>query len=278
MNPVQVFTGMELVLTAMAVVAFVSYGAAAFIYGVFAPWQRTWVGRIMLMQMITVVLSFALVLFLRNAQLPDEYRNPMRLAIFTSFAISGVGLFLAIYVNQQANQLEYRRRKNAASATPKASADRMRKSRRHHTPKGTPMARHVEIAVPSTQVQFPNRSMWRTMVQVGLPAFLSGILLLPWIIDVVLDGYGQSMPDPVRGWLLGFAAFITVTAGVCSRIMSNPLVDNWIREHIKGLAPSKPENPAPQPVVIEPENPEPAVPQEPIFPEQPENPPHTPQG
>lgn len=257
----------EILLSVFALVACLSYVSATLIYLVAAPWQKTWVGRLMLLKLSVTAVSFILILFLREAWWVQAYRDQIRMAIFGGFAVAGVGLFLALWQNYRNNRRIYRgrasHRANAVADTVKSSSDITRK--------GTAMDR--QIAVPSTQIQFPNRSMWRTMVQAAVPAFLSGVVLLPWIIDVILDGYGQDMPDPVRAWLIGFAAFITVTAGVVARIMSNPAVDLWIRQHIKKLAPSEPEAAKPVPVAVEPENPTPPVPQEPAAPladEQPE--------
>lgn len=126
------------------------------------------------------------------------------------------------------------------------------------------MSKHEAVAVPSSQVQFPNRSAFRTAVQVGIPTFLSLALFLPMIINEILVGYGTSLPESVRGWLIGFAGLITVTASVFSRVMAIPGFDNWLRSTglLNWLAPSLPVEAVPEVLVVNPENPVAAAPVE----------------
>lgn len=72
-----------------------------------------------------------------------------------------------------------------------------------------------------TQVQHPNRTAWRTGVQVALAA----ITLIPYAvaeIDVPLEGV--------------LAQIVAVAAGI-SRVMALPLVAKFIRDNLPWLAP-----------------------------------------
>jgi hypothetical protein len=86
----------------------------------------------------------------------------------------------------------------------------------------------VGPAVP-TQVARPWRATWRTVVQVGLPAFLIFAGVLPEILQTVLDGMGDVLPDGLRLWLLGAAAVVTAAAGTLARIAAIPAVNNWLK-------------------------------------------------
>jgi hypothetical protein len=67
------------------------------------------------------------------------------------------------------------------------------------------------------------------VVQVGLPAFLIFAGVLPEILQTVLDGMGDVLPDGLRLWLLGAAAVVTAAAGTLARIAAIPAVNNWLK-------------------------------------------------
>lgn len=83
-------------------------------------------------------------------------------------------------------------------------------------------------AVP-TQVARPWRATWRTVVQVGIPAFLVLLGVLPVVLETVIDGMGNHLPDGVRAWLAGAALFITALAGTLARVAAIPAVNNALR-------------------------------------------------
>lgn len=76
-----------------------------------------------------------------------------------------------------------------------------------------------------------NQRILRTLLQVGFPAIIGLAVLLPAIIEAVLDGYGEAMPAELRVWLLGAATLITVTAGVIARVMAIPGVNEWLSKY-----------------------------------------------
>jgi len=96
------------------------------------------------------------------------------------------------------------------------------------------------VAVPrSTQGAFPGRAALRTAVQVGIPAFLGLLLILPLIIQEVLAGFGEHLPPGVYAWLAGAAAVITAASATLARISAIPGVIEWTRKFLPFLAPDK---------------------------------------
>jgi hypothetical protein len=83
--------------------------------------------------------------------------------------------------------------------------------------------------VVPTQVARPWRATLRTVVEVGIPAFLVLLGVVPPVLETVADGMGAALPPGVAGWLLGTAAVITLAAGTLARIAAIPGVDRLLR-------------------------------------------------
>lgn len=92
-------------------------------------------------------------------------------------------------------------------------------------------------ADPTTQVQFPNRAALRTAVQTAIPAFVGLLLILPLIIQAVLDGFGRHLPPELYGWLALAATVITAASATIARISAIPGVIEWTRKYLPFLAP-----------------------------------------
>lgn len=103
------------------------------------------------------------------------------------------------------------------------------------TPINTPGPDHR--AEPVTTA--PNKAFWRTAVQVGPAAFVSLVLVLPLVIQEIVDGFGRQLPDGLRVWLLGAAVFLTTAASVTARIMANPAVLAWTRRYAPFFSPTQ---------------------------------------
>ena len=82
------------------------------------------------------------------------------------------------------------------------------------------MSKH--IAVPD--IANKGQRVLRTIVQVGIPAFLGFALVLPQIIDAL----GLPVDSKVYLALVGFAAGVTAVAGAIARVMAIPAVDRWL--------------------------------------------------
>jgi|GEM_PF-1528457 len=82
------------------------------------------------------------------------------------------------------------------------------------------MSKH--LAVPD--IINKGQRVLRTIVQVGIPAFLGFALVLPQIIEAL----GLPIDSQIRLALVAFAAAITAIAGALSRVMAIPAVDQWL--------------------------------------------------
>lgn len=79
----------------------------------------------------------------------------------------------------------------------------------------------------STTVQdiwFKGQRVLRTIVQVGIPAFLTFAVVLPQIIQAL----GIPVDSGVYGWLIAAAGIVTAVAGGLSRVMAIPAVNVWL--------------------------------------------------
>ena len=96
------------------------------------------------------------------------------------------------------------------------------------------MADHV---APSTQAQHPWRAAIRTAVEVGIPAFVGLLGILPFIVQDILDNFGQHLPPAVYAWLAGAALVITAASATLAKIMARADAIAWTRKYLPWLAP-----------------------------------------
>lgn len=89
----------------------------------------------------------------------------------------------------------------------------------------------------ATQVVYPWKAALRTAVQVGIPTVLTLAVVLPMIIEIVLDEFGEQMPDGLRLWLLAAAGVITGVSLVLTRIMAIPAVNAFLTRFGLGATP-----------------------------------------
>lgn len=102
------------------------------------------------------------------------------------------------------------------------------------------------MAIRSTQEANPDRATWRTALQTGVAAFIGLLVILPLIIQTVIDGPLKEYLTPeVYAWLAGAAAFITAVSATIARVMAVPGVNEWLRKHARKFAPDH--KPADQP-------------------------------
>lgn len=82
------------------------------------------------------------------------------------------------------------------------------------------MSKHLAVQ----DIWFKGQRVLRTIVQVGIPAFLTFAVVLPQIIQAL----GLPVDSGVYGWLLAAAGFVTAIAGGLSRVMAIPSVNQWL--------------------------------------------------
>lgn len=94
-----------------------------------------------------------------------------------------------------------------------------------------------------TQTRRPWRATLRTALAVGIPA----ILLLPTVIQVLVDELGPNLPDRYTSWLIAAGAIVTAVAAAITRIMALPQVELLLRR-LPGAAFAAQPQPKPKPL------------------------------
>lgn len=85
------------------------------------------------------------------------------------------------------------------------------------------------VRVAPTQVRRPWRSTIRTAVQVAIPTLLALGVVVPQVVQVILDEVGEAMPPRLRLALLGISAGIVTAAAIVTRVMAIPQVELLLR-------------------------------------------------
>lgn len=86
------------------------------------------------------------------------------------------------------------------------------------------MADHEKTNISVEPIWFATQRVIRTIVQVGIPAFITFAGVLPTIISAL----GLNVDSTVYLWLLSAAAVVTAVAGALSRVMAIPAVNEWL--------------------------------------------------
>ena len=96
----------------------------------------------------------------------------------------------------------------------------------------------VPLGTP-TQVRYPWKAFWRTALQVGPAAAVGLLLILPGILQSILDGFGRDLPPELYAWLVGFTGTITLIAAITAKVMARPDVNVWITKYARFFAAEK---------------------------------------
>ena len=86
------------------------------------------------------------------------------------------------------------------------------------------MGKHAQVPAPGDV----RSRIWRTIVQVGIPAAIGLALILPDVIAAIDADLGEQLPPGFRVAMLGVAATITAVSGVMVKIMAMPKVNDWL--------------------------------------------------
>lgn len=69
----------------------------------------------------------------------------------------------------------------------------------------------------------------RTALQVGLPAVVLLVVVLPEILRLAETELGDHLPPEFRAWMLASAGLLTAISVLGARIMALPVVNDWLR-------------------------------------------------
>jgi hypothetical protein len=101
------------------------------------------------------------------------------------------------------------------------------------------MNKHVEAA----PIWFPNQRVWRTILQYIAGTFVGLFLALSTVqvfAPAVLEQAREILPPSWFAWLAGAIAFCGALAGVLSKVMAIPIVNDWLSRNTPfGSAPSR---------------------------------------
>ncbi|MFP3579991.1 hypothetical protein SB659_10460 [Arthrobacter sp. SIMBA_036] len=95
----------------------------------------------------------------------------------------------------------------------------------------------THLAPQPTQARYPWKTTIRTAFQVGIPAFVGLLVILPPILQDVVTTFGHQLPPGLTAWLAGAAVTITAASALLARISAMPGVIAWTRKYLPFLAP-----------------------------------------
>lgn len=96
--------------------------------------------------------------------------------------------------------------------------------------------KHVAV---STQEAYPWKAFWRTALQVGPAAALGLLVILPSVLQSIVDGFGRELPPDIYQALVGITATLTLISAIIAKIMAHPGVIAWTRKYAPFFAPEK---------------------------------------
>ena len=91
-------------------------------------------------------------------------------------------------------------------------------------------------AEPATD---PNKAFWRTALQVGPAAALGLLVILPQVLQDILDNFGEQLPPGLYSLLAATVVTLTLVSSIAARIMANAKVIEWTRKYVPFFSPTK---------------------------------------
>jgi len=83
-------------------------------------------------------------------------------------------------------------------------------------------------SLQATQVQHPWKAAIRTFVQVAIPAVIALGIVVPQIVDIILEQFGEQLPPQFTGVMLAVSVGVAGVSAVVARIMALPLVNEFL--------------------------------------------------
>lgn len=85
----------------------------------------------------------------------------------------------------------------------------------------------------------PNKAFWRTLLQVGPTAALALLVILPTVLQDILDNFGHQLPPGLYSALVAITAGLTLISAIIARVMANARVLEWTKKYLPFFAPAK---------------------------------------
>lgn len=90
----------------------------------------------------------------------------------------------------------------------------------------------------TTQQEHPVRAALRTFLQVWLPGLLAALVVIPEVVQIIVEETGDAMPENLRLVLAGIVTACAVVSAILARVMAIPAVDRLLERLLSlGSAP-----------------------------------------
>lgn len=97
----------------------------------------------------------------------------------------------------------------------------------------------VDVPGPDHRAEARPNAFWRTLLQVGPAAALSLLVILPPILQSVLDSFGSSLPAGLYAALAAITGGLTLVAAILAHLMARPDVQAWLAKYAPFFAATK---------------------------------------
>jgi hypothetical protein len=97
----------------------------------------------------------------------------------------------------------------------------------------------VDLPGPDHRAPAKSNAFWRTFLQVGPAAALGLLVILPQVLQSIVDGFGRELPPDVYAALVAFTAGITLIASIAAKVMARPDVQGWLAKYVPFFAATK---------------------------------------
>lgn len=89
----------------------------------------------------------------------------------------------------------------------------------------------ADLPGPDHRADVTPNAFWRTFLQVGPAAAFSLLLILPQILQSIVDGFGRELPPEIYAALVGITGALTLTAAILAKVMARPDVQAWLARY-----------------------------------------------
>lgn len=97
----------------------------------------------------------------------------------------------------------------------------------------------IDLPGPDHRADPKPNAFWRTFLQVGPAAAVSLLLILPQVLQSIIDGFGRELPPELYAWLVSITAALTLAAAIVAKVMARPDVQEWLARYAPFFAATK---------------------------------------